>query len=407
MFQHSSYILSPYLDLINLPVDELIQVGNSQIENSNPIPSFDEDLLINLCSDAEKIFKDEDIILKIDGDVFIVGDIHGSFHDLLRILKYIESIPSKVLFLGDYVDRGEFSLECITLLFALKIQYPDKYFLIRGNHEFDILCSQYGFKKEIFNYHNPSKIHHQITSPEIPVKTHPIPKQMSYEVEKTIPTEILCDKYFENHVNINCYKYTDKLYQSFIQAFSYLPIASIVNSTTFCIHGGLSPHLDKIDKIERSIQRPIHEYDSNPLLADILWGDPSEKLKQTFEDNPRGCGKIFNGVTVVQFLKNNNLNRIVRGHECVNSGTKVMFNQKCITVFSSSSYNREMGNLCGIVKINEDENKKFETIKFPPIHRLKKCDAVYFRVQKFDKEIDVDSSNELKKCINDSVDDNG
>ena len=76
-----------------------------------------------------KFFPKKKNILSIDGDTIVVGDIHGSFHDLLRILHFSNSKNSNVLFLGDYVDRGEFSLECITILFALKVINLNSYFL--------------------------------------------------------------------------------------------------------------------------------------------------------------------------------------------------------------------------------------------------------------------------------------
>lgn len=81
---------------------------------------------------------------------------------------------------------------------------------------------------------------------------------------------MFCDKYFADHSHIHCYKYTEKLYESFLDAFSYLPIAAVVNSTSFCIHGGISPHLDNIKKITKFIQRPIYSFDQNQLLTDLL-----------------------------------------------------------------------------------------------------------------------------------------
>lgn len=129
------------------------------MSNGNPIPSFDEQLLIKLCEDASKIFQKEDNIIELNGDLIIVGDIHGSFHDLLRNLNFSQkdSVSQRYFFLGDYVDKGSFSLECITLLFTLKILEPNRYFLLRGNHEFDSFANLYGFKKEILNCHNPKK----------------------------------------------------------------------------------------------------------------------------------------------------------------------------------------------------------------------------------------------------------
>lgn len=382
---HASYILSAYSSLKNLTLDQLLQVGIGQTEDPNPIPSFDENLLINLCIDTINIISREDNIIEIDGDTFVVGDIHGSFHDLLRILNYIEPNPSKVVFLGDYVDRGCFSLECITLLFALKVIYPNKFYLLRGNHEFDAMCSEYGFKKEILNYHNPKKM---TPKSELNSPTTIISNSNSFnfdEEEKKEDTdshETLCDKYYANHINMNCYKYTEKLYNSFMKAFSYLPIAALVNRTTFCIHGGLSPLLDRIERISTNIQRPIENIDTNLLLTDLLWGDPSSQCTNFFSENQRGRGKLFNGVSVVNFLKNNFLTRIIRAHQCVKNGVEEDFNQKCITVFSASSYDKNLGNMSGILKLFHKKDI-FEAITFDPISRLKKHDAVYYKVQAF------------------------
>ena len=100
-------------------------------------PEIDE-----LCAAAEAKFKQESTVLKIRAPVKIFGDLHGQFGDLMRLFAEYGS-PSTVgdiayidyLFLGDYVDRGAFSLETISLLLALKVEYPDSVHLLRGNHE--------------------------------------------------------------------------------------------------------------------------------------------------------------------------------------------------------------------------------------------------------------------------------
>ena len=348
----SSFILSTYAFIYENSIDKILNTGY-QSKYGNPIPSFEESILSDLCIKAEQIFSKENNILEIDGDIIIVGDIHGSFHDLLRILKFIHEQDSKVLFLGDYVDRGNFSLECITLLLALKIEHPDRYFLIRGNHEFESVCNQYGFKKEILNY-NSRKLISFVESK----KNSKLKKASSVFNANSI--FIQQDKHnFDYHnflTNSHCYKYTEELYDAFMKTFSYLPIAAKLNKTTFCIHGGLSPKLHRADDLNIIIKRPIDKIEDNSALSDIMWGDPSNDLNCMFNENPRGLGYLFNGKSVLQFLKASSLTRLIRAHQCFNNGFCRHFNGKCITVFSASSYNKPLGNSSSVLQLFQKDD---------------------------------------------------
>jgi len=83
--------------------------------------------------------------------ITVCGDTHGQFFDVLRIFE-LNGKPSNCnpyLFNGDFVDRGSFSFEVITLLLAYKVAYPMGMHLVRGNHESKSMNRIYGFEGEV------------------------------------------------------------------------------------------------------------------------------------------------------------------------------------------------------------------------------------------------------------------
>jgi len=159
--------------------------------------------------------------------------------------------------MGDYVDRGYYSVETVTLLVALKVRYRDRITILRGNHESRQITQVYGFY----------------------------------------------DECLRKYGNANVWKV-------FTELFDYLPLTAVVEGQIFCLHGGLSPSIDTLDQI-RQLDR-IQEMPQEGPMCDLLWSDPDDRCGWGI--SPRGAGYSFGQDISEQFNHANNLSRIARAH---------------------------------------------------------------------------------------------
>ena len=288
------------------------------------IPKVPINFVITLLDDLTSLFSSENVVLKVKSPVVIVGDLHGQILDLLRILKNVGS-PSTVqyLFLGDYVDRGQFSFETIMMILVMKLLWPKNVHVLRGNHEFEEIFRNGGF---------------------------------SAELNELYP---LC--------NID---------QNFQECFAQMPLAAIVDDYVFCVHGGIGPSVLSVDYIEK-IQRPVYTFEDN-IVSDILWSDPTEYILN-FQPSARGSGHLFGINKLTDFLHNSNLKVMIRGHQCEELGVVSIWDNACFTVFSASNYCGVSNNKAGILKISPDKN--FESSIFDQIGSLFRNDAYFFDVR--------------------------
>lgn len=225
--------------------------------------------------------------------VTVFGDIHGQYYDLLKALSVGGDINvTKYLFLGDYVDRGAFSIEVLALLLALKINYPTSVYMLRGNHECRLMTQTFNFK-----------------------------------------TECLI-------------KYDQEVYNYIMDFFDTLPLSAVINGKFIAFHGGISPELhtlQDLNKINRFVEPP-----KIGILVDVLWSDPidseSGAMPKPFVFNKtRGCSWQFGAEALGSFLTKNNLMTCIRAHEVQLEGFKMLkwknknFPQ-IITVFSAPNY---------------------------------------------------------------------
>ncbi|MQM05469.1 hypothetical protein Taro_038283 [Colocasia esculenta] len=235
------------------------------------------------------------------------GDIHGQYHDLLRLFQRGGFPPSSTyLFLGDYVDRGKQSLETICLLLAYKIKYPDNFFLLRGNHEDAKINRIYGFYDE-------------------------------------------CKRRF----NV-------RLWKTFCDCFNCLPVAAVIDDKILCMHGGLSPELQNLDQI-RAIPRPT-EIPDNGLLCDLLWSDPDHE-KDGWGVGDRGVACTFGADKLMEFLEKNDLDLVCRGHQVVEDGYEFFGQRRLVTIFSAPNYCGEFDNAGALLSIDESLLCSFHILK--------------------------------------------
>ncbi|EEP79524.1 serine/threonine-protein phosphatase 5 [Uncinocarpus reesii 1704] len=247
----------------------------------------------------------------------VCGDTHGQYFDLLEIFR-LNGFPSDkhaYLFNGDFVDRGSWSTEIALLLFSYKWLRPNKFFLNRGNHETDDMNRVYGFEGE-------------------------------------------CKA-----------KYTERLFKTFSESFSALPLATLIGEKYLVLHGGLFSDdnitLDDIRKLNRHGQRQPGQ---SGLMMEMLWTDPQTDPGRG--PSKRGVGLQFGPDVTKRFCDKNGLKAIIRSHEVRMEGYEVEHDGRCITVFSAPKYCDNTENKGAYINVDpklELEFHKFDAVPHPDI----------------------------------------
>jgi serine/threonine-protein phosphatase 5 len=120
------------------------------------------------------------------------------------------------------------------------------------------------------------------------------------------------------------------------------------------LHGGLFSEdgvtLDMIRKIDRNQQPP-----ESGLMSELLWSDPQKPRGRA--PSKRGVGLSFGPDVTERFLKNNDLELIIRSHEVKDEGYEVEHNGQLITVFSAPNYCDQMGNKGAYINFNGTDMK--------------------------------------------------
>ncbi|KAF3490787.1 sporulation-induced protein [Arthroderma uncinatum] len=325
-----------------------------------------------LCEVVKEYMMEESNIQPVSTPVTICGDIHGQFYDLLELFRVAGGMPGDTrpaapatvitsddieppttitdpklkqrlrnssppnsvieddgddeptktagdtspignfIFLGDYVDRGYFSLETLTLLLCLKARYPNKITLVRGNHESRQITQVYGFYDEcVQKYGNAS------------------------------------------------------VWKACCQVFDFMTLGVIVDGKVLCLHGGLSPEIRTLDQV-RIVAR-AQEIPHEGAFCDLVWSDPDETEDLTWAVSPRGAGWLFGSRVADEFCAVNDLNLIARAHQLVNEGYKYHFDsQTMVTVWSAPNYCYRCANMASVCEVREDLKPVFKLFAAVP-----------------------------------------
>jgi protein phosphatase len=202
----------------------------------------------------------------------IIGDLHGDSKSLFRILsemnyeRFLSNPMNKLVFLGDYVDRGSDSVGVMYAVCHLKSAYPDSVVLMKGNHE---------------------------APAEFPFSSHDLP----YEIERR----------FGNRGK--------EVYQKLLSMFKLLMLATVVRQKLLLVHGGLPTEDAAIANLE-SIAAAQENHVRSRVLEELLWNDPRQiDTEPGWEMSRRGLGKHFGSDISRRWLQRSGTKVIVRGHE--------------------------------------------------------------------------------------------
>ena len=269
---------------------------------------LDEELVRYIVLRSREVIMAEPMLVPVAAPVRVCGDIHGQIHDLVEIFRTGGAPPaSRYLFLGDYVDRGKYGCECISLLLGYKVLFPDKMFLLRGNHESESVCRTYGFFDE-------------------------------------------CKRRFGNI----------KLFKEICDVFNCLPISGLIEEIALCMHGGLSPELRNLSQIS-NLRRPMMVPDQG-LACDLLWSDPAEDIKG-WGASERGVSFTFGADVVKKFCDNAGIDIILRAHQVMENGYSFFADRRLVTIFSASNYCGEFTNNGATMVMAEDCRCSFQIFK--------------------------------------------
>ncbi len=277
--------------------------------------------LRRICDAAKPHLMSGNHVQEVKGPAMVVGDLHSDyaaarFYCRTFIDKMNAGECESIVFLGDYVDRGEHGIEVVATLLELKTRFPDRVYLLRGNHETASVNHFYGFFDE-------------------------------------------CNRKYGDNGSSVCDMFND--------VFNLLPLTAVIDNKTFCVHGGIPAasvsdyynpcSLEQIRSIDRVLNpEALADGDRAFIVDNLLWNDYSG-WTWSFSAGCRGgsLSRNFGDHAVSKFLKNNGFEMVVRAHEhnfaIEHNGMARCVHGRLITLLGKPDYNLDYKHNDGIAPI--------------------------------------------------------
>ena len=288
-----------YQNIINIYIEKLKQI--------QPLTYRD---MQYLSERAYNIFMEEPNIIPINlrhaQQLIVVGNVAAQLYDLIYCIFERFGYPSDdinspmYLFLGNYVHRGHYKVETISLLLALKVKYPSKVILLRGKHECRQTTQVYGLADQCLQYYHNNWVWNKLCS-----------------------------------------------------VFDMMPLCALINNEIFAVHSGLSPMIEnfqQIDIIDRNQEIP-----HTGEVCDLMWAIPEEGTEE-WGIVPKGAGYMFGSHVVNTWCKVNKIKRMIVSAQLVMEGYRYMFDSQLLNIFSAPNYCYRCGNVGGVAIIDSNSN---------------------------------------------------
>ncbi|MEG1254457.1 metallophosphoesterase family protein [Clostridium sp.] len=286
------------------------EINNKLIEENINLKDIYEKIKDGKMSSKIYLFNDSSY------EYYFIGDIHSDdfiIDKILNSVNFFENIvkekKTRLIFLGDYVDRGKSHLKLIEKILILKYIFPGNIFLLRGNHDGGTI--------------------------ENDVVKLCVRKPEEDEDEDYFLL------YLDNLSKTNG-SFSRKLIIEYLKLFYSMAIIAVVNSkenTILGVHGGL-PRPDRskenvygyISSIKDLTNESIVDGMNRSIVHNMIWSDPLRGNLSLREDSGRFRFKEDEFVTFSELL---GVDLLIRGHEAHENGCEKYFKDKVYSIFSS------------------------------------------------------------------------